>query len=160
MKLPKFKGNQKGKFMKKIITTIVLFAFVIGTNMSCGGETAAEKEKRQNDEYFTLLLLISLLSRSSSSSSTSSCYFAGTSGGCSSSAPYTCTASSFCSSSSSCSNLSACSTRSTTEGVAVASDSDELKSNDPLSLSEFLKIEKDATKAIPVTQTQENLIKK
>ncbi len=101
--------KMKGIQMKKILVTFLLVAFTASVSFNCG-TSEAEKAKKDEDTLNLLFLLLILNSRSTSSTTSSggTCFFAGTSGGCSSSTPYTCNNSSFCSSSSSCSNLSAC----------------------------------------------------
>lgn len=121
---------------KKFISVICLITLVFGMLFSAGcGTSKADKEEKDNNNLLVLLLLLassrSSATSSSSGSSRTTCYFAGTSGGCTSSIPYTCTASSYCSSSSTCSNLS-CSLTPTAAEQAFTNALDKVKNDSGL----------------------------
>lgn len=99
--------------MRKLISSSLILMFLLSMTIGCA-KTEAEKQadaQKKADNNLLLLLLILSASRSSSSS----CSYYGTSGGCYSSAPYSCPASNYCSSSSTCSNLSCDMTSNTTQ---------------------------------------------
>lgn len=87
---------------------------------------------------------------SSSTSPGGTCFFAGTSGGCTTSIPYTCNNSSSCSSSSTCSNLSACNRSATSSDTKTSG----LNPGDDSSLAEFLIADKDLAKALSAAPKQ------
>jgi len=91
--------------MKKILSGVLILCISVATFVGCAkteAEKQAEAEKKANNDLLILLLILS----ASRASNASACSYYGTSGGCYSSAPYSCPNSNYCTSSSTCSNLS------------------------------------------------------
>jgi hypothetical protein len=118
--------------MKKFVASLML-VFMVILSVNCGGSTEEEKLKKEEDNLNLILLLLLLAPRAPISAG-GTCFFAGTSGGCSASIPYTCTNSSSCSSSSTCSNLTACGRGSDLSGSTPSIT----KANDTESLADML----------------------